>query len=238
MIYIIGAGGVGSWLTPSLAMLVGPGNITVIDKDVLEVKNLNRQLFTSQDIGKSKAEALADRYQCHHMHSWFSCGLINIEPQDTLMCAVDNHAARVEVLNTCDRDGCLAIIGANETYSAESYVYRPEWSDTDKDPREFYPELLTDKTGDPRRAAIGCTGEAQVQTPQLVTANFMAAALMQHLFITWVFEARKFDKAAREHLPHKLVSNLSKLSSTKAGVPAPITERKANATTQTATATA
>lgn len=222
MIYIIGAGGVGSWLTPALVMLAGKKNITVMDKDNLELGNLNRQLFSPTDIGRPKAEALAQLYGCHHRVGWFTYGMINLDLDDLLLCAVDNHATRAEVLRTCDRSGCRAIIGANEVHSAEAYVYRPEWEGTSLDPRHYYPEILTDRSGDPRAASIGCTGEAQQQTPQLVTANFMAAALMQHLFIVWVHEYRKFDKAAREHLPHKLVSNLTKLSSTKTGVPAPL----------------
>ncbi len=50
----------------------------------------------------------------------------------------------------------------------------------------------------------------------------MAAALMQHLYIQWVLEYRKFDAQARPHLAHRLTSNLSKLSSTKAGEPLPV----------------
>ena len=222
MIYIIGAGGVGSWLTPSLAMLIGADKVAVVDADKLESKNLNRQLFDNTAIGQFKADALAQRYGCESIPKWFTFGMTALNEQDVLMGAVDNHATRAEILQSCDNSGCMAIIGANEVYSSEAYVYIPEWKDTQLDPRHYYPEILLDKSDDPRRASMGCTGEAQTQTPQLVTANFMAAALMQHLFITWVLDYHKFDKAAREHLPHKLVSNLSKLSSIKTGVPAPI----------------
>lgn len=224
MIYIIGAGGVGSWLAPALALLVGPDKVTLIDQDKLEKHNLNRQLFTPQDIGKFKAECLGRRYGIGMIPRWFSRGLLRLEARDVLMCAADNHVARDEVLQSCDQCGCVAIIGANEVHSAEAYVYRREWRGTNLDPREYYPEITTDRRGDPRAAAIGCTGEAQEATPQLVTANFMAAALMQHLFITSVYEYRKFDKAAREHLPHKLVSTLAKICSSKTGVPAPTTK--------------
>ncbi len=49
-IYIIGAGGVGSWLTPAMCMLIKPEDITIVDGDKLEDKNLNRQLFNEEDI--------------------------------------------------------------------------------------------------------------------------------------------------------------------------------------------
>jgi hypothetical protein len=60
---------------------------------------------------------------------------------------------------------------------------------------------------------MGCTGEAQVATRQLVSSNFMSAALAQHLFVAWAIEARKMDAEARKFLPHKLAANLSKIES-------------------------
>ena len=60
-IYIIGAGGVGSWLTPAICLLKNKNDVTVIDADILEKKNLNRQLFTDSEIGLSKADALSKK---------------------------------------------------------------------------------------------------------------------------------------------------------------------------------
>ena len=57
--YIIGCGGVGSWLAPSLCLLRSPQEVILVDGDTLETKNLNRQLFTPEQVGSNKAEALA-----------------------------------------------------------------------------------------------------------------------------------------------------------------------------------
>lgn len=207
--YIIGAGGVGSWMTPSVCMLVGPERVTVIDGDILEKKNLNRQLFTEAEIGKTKAEALAVKYGCGFKSSFYSHGQFELDNDDWLLVGVDNNPARLSVLQSCDAYGCKAIFGANEVTSAEAYFYHPDWEGTALDPRTYYPEINTDSTQDPRAAAIGCTGEAQVNNRQLVTANFMAAALLQHLYVVWSIEARKLKPDAREYLPYKLVQNLS-----------------------------
>lgn len=215
MIYIIGAGGVGSWLTASLCKLVGPDDITVMDGDELETKNLDRQLFSDDDVGRNKAEALAEKYGCTGDTRWYSGSLVEHSMGDWLLVCVDNHPARKEAIEACDRAGCRAIFAANEVTSAEAYLYLPEWQGTKLDPRVYYPEIVESKAGDPRSRAAGCTGEAQQSNRQLVTANFMAAALLQHLYVLWAMEAPKMSKEVVPHLPHKLVSNLSKLETHK-----------------------
>lgn len=214
MNYIIGAGGVGSWLTPALIKLLKGGKeVIVVDGDKLERKNLDRQLFDSTEIGENKAIALSKKYKTNSIAGWFSCMLRPFDPSDILIVCVDNHAARSEALKACDRNGCSAIFAANETHSAEAYLYRPAWKGTPLDPRVFYPEIETDKSNDPRSAAIGCTGEAQVANPQLASANFMAASLALHLYVLWMMEAPKLKPETLEHLPHKLTSTLTRLAS-------------------------
>lgn len=184
MIHIIGAGGVGSWLAPLIARR-SDDKVTVWDGDRLEEKNLNRQLFGRQHIGMNKAEALAKLYpNIVPVHRYFSPVDITTNMYATvIMCVVDNNAARMAVLEYCDMHNTRAIFGANETYSSEAYVYYPRWKGTPKDPRVRYPELLVDDGEDPIKAGTGCTGEAAIRrNPQLVGANFMAAALIANLY--------------------------------------------------------
>lgn len=59
---IVGAGALGN-ACANLVARAGVGSIRVIDRDIVELSNLQRQiLFTEKDIGKSKAEAL-----CAHL---------------------------------------------------------------------------------------------------------------------------------------------------------------------------
>ena len=76
--------------------------------------------------------------------------------------------------------------------------------------------LLTDHSGDPRAAAIGCTGEVQERNRQLVSANLMAAALAEHLFVLWHLKAPRMDQETVALLPHKFAANLSKLETWRA----------------------
>lgn len=214
-IFIVGAGGVGSWLTPSLCLLADSVQITVIDGDRLESKNLNRQLFTEADIGLNKAEALSARYNCNYEPYFYHSGSIEHDRHDWIICCVDNHRGRRSVLQACDAYQCKAIFAANEVHSAEAYYYHPAWRGRELDPRIYYPEIEIDDTGDPLAMATGCTGEAQEQNRQLVSANFMAAALAQHLFVLWAMEAPGLSADVIPMLPYKLNSNLSKLEFTK-----------------------
>jgi molybdopterin/thiamine biosynthesis adenylyltransferase len=209
--YIIGAGGGGSWLCPSLCLLVGKENVTVIDGDTLEEKNLNRQLYSADQVGQFKAEALANKYGCDWRNDWYYTGLLNLDARDWLLVCVDNMPARKAALESCDFYKSRAIFAANEVTSAEAYLYDPKWIDGGLDPRKYYPEILSEKSGDPRAAAIGCTGAAQVATRQLVSANFMSAALVQHIYVAWALEGETLSAEARQHLPHRLIANLSRL---------------------------
>ena len=54
---VIGCGGLGGYIIEILAR-IGVGNLIVVDGDVFEESNLNRQLFSKTDLlGKSKAES-------------------------------------------------------------------------------------------------------------------------------------------------------------------------------------
>lgn len=206
-IYIIGAGGVGSWLAPAMCKLVDPYSITIVDGDTLEEKNMDRQLFDELDIGHFKADALALRYGCKSDSRYFMHGSFAVEKEDWFMVCVDNNPARMAVLESCDCYGARAIFGSNEVTSAEAFYYQPDWKGSPHDPRVYYPEMIEDKSNDPRAAAIGCTGKAQEENRQLVSANISAMSLMLQLFGIWQLDIRKFKRDALKHLPYRLNQN-------------------------------
>ena len=212
MIYIIGCGGGGSWLAHVMSRLLGnPSYITLVDGDTLEEKNLDRQLFTEDDIGKNKAMALSAKLGTKFSDKWYSEHLFQHEPSDWLFGCVDNNPGRNAVLKACDLYECKAIIPANETHSSEAYVYLPEWRGTRLDPRVYYPEIVDDDTGNPAARAIGCIEKIkETGNVQLVTANFMSAALASHMFVVWGMEYRSSTEFARAYMPHRLRQNLTR----------------------------
>jgi tRNA A37 threonylcarbamoyladenosine dehydratase len=59
--FVVGLGGVGSWVAEALARN-GIGRITLVDLDVVVASNVNRQLQAlSSNFGRGKAEVLAER---------------------------------------------------------------------------------------------------------------------------------------------------------------------------------
>lgn len=56
-ITVIGAGGIGSWTTLALAKM-GCSNLVVLDDDKVELRNTASQIYSENDVGKPKTEAL------------------------------------------------------------------------------------------------------------------------------------------------------------------------------------
>ena len=100
----IGAGGIISQIAPTLVRK-GIGRITLLDDDIVEASNLNRQRFYIKDIGKNKAIALASNLQPECIVATEIRGYpVRLEDAiedginlacDVAICAVDNNPARV-----------------------------------------------------------------------------------------------------------------------------------------------
>ena len=66
-VVIIGLGGVGSWVTLSLAK-TGIENFTLIDNDNVEISNLNRSFYDDFDIGIKKIDAMQSKLIAINSH--------------------------------------------------------------------------------------------------------------------------------------------------------------------------
>jgi len=188
---MIGCGGVGSWLIHPLAATFKEASITVMDGDILEEKNLDRQRFSADQIGKNKAEAVAELYPWANLKfipSYF-LGSEDVASYTHLLVCVDNHPARSAALAACDMANIDCIIGANEYFDHQAYYYKPLWKGSISDPRKRYPEIDTDRSGSP----VNCTGIAQESAPQLCMANLSCASLMLRLLWVWTHDAAKSD---------------------------------------------
>jgi len=101
---LFGAGGLTSHIAPALVRK-GMGKVTLLDGDVVEESNLNRQRFYPKDLGKFKAVALAEnlREECIAASEIRGFAFRFEEaldrridlPCDVAVCGVDNNPARV-----------------------------------------------------------------------------------------------------------------------------------------------
>jgi hypothetical protein len=205
-ILIAGAGGVTSYLLPVLLKTFPGSEVTLVDKDILEERNLDRQQFTDDSVGLPKAEALAamhDPYphdpQIDVRVEWFTTST-DCRGYDLLICACDNHKARRDVLTVADMERIPAILGGNEYIDSEAYLYHPRWRDSERDPRTYYPDIMLDNSGSP----LSCTGELQEIHPQLAMANMACAShilyLMWNLFKSKAdWEYRPYRRSSKEY---------------------------------------
>ena len=224
--YLIGTGGVGSYLAPPLYRTLRaalPGStLVLVDGDTVTEANLNRQLFGPSDVGRKKAKALSrtlrkdeqcgieivDRYLIPD-HPWAEN--LTPGPDDIFIVAVDNHAARRAALAESDKWGCCTIIAANEDSAADAYVYLPSFAGHEiLDPRLRIPAILTDTSGDPTHPE-GCTGDAALTAaPQTAEANYVASALALRLFGAWAIKRKEMDREYHKYLPARLESTFTR----------------------------
>lgn len=209
---IVGAGGTASWLVPLLKRMVKPpADITVQDGDILEARNIDRQLFDSSFIGWNKAEALATLHLVNYEPFYLekdSLTQSTFPVFGTLWCCADNHVARALCLALVDAGkASIAIIGGNEYNDSEAYPYLPDWKGTSSDPRIYYPEILTDQSNDPTNPS--CQGIAQANNRQLALANYLSAGFMVHL---WYFITNHGHEVELTHWPTRHFSNFTSFS--------------------------
>ena len=129
---VIGAGGLGAPVLQYLAG-AGVGHITVVDDDVVELRNLQRQvLFGHSSIGHSKAEAAAQRLRDLNE-------LISIEPvgrrvtassaasifdgHDLVVDAVDNLPTRLVTADACQSLDIPFVWGAVQAVNGQVSVF-------------------------------------------------------------------------------------------------------------------
>lgn len=246
-IIVVGCGGVGSWLAHLLVRLLPKLNqvpvLHLMDGDLLEEKNLDRQVFNAADIGKAKAQALTDHLKVLakdlviKAHVQFFHGRMELPPATLIFCCVDNHPGRAYVLEACDLYRAHAILAANEITGAEAYLYRHDWLRTPKDPRSYYPEILSDESNDPTHQA-SCVELAQDSTPQLALANYMAAGQAAYLFWFLMTEAHQLTGEDEALWPVHHKNSLYRFMSERAEEKQPQPERKeSNGNTSHDTAT-
>lgn len=151
---VVGAGGLGS---PALLYLAaaGFGTIGIVDADVVELVNLQRQvLHTTDGIGTSKAESAASRLRAldpgievvvHRERLVDENAEEILAGYDVVVDAVDNYPTRYLISDACSRLGLPVVWGAVLVTRAQVSVFWSRPPQTDGGTagitlRDLYPE--------------------------------------------------------------------------------------------------
>ena len=210
-IIILGAGGTGGHITPHLYRLLHtldrPVKVIIADGDIVEEKNLVRQNFVFGDLGRNKAQVLAERYasafgmEVHYIPEFiesedrlaelikpdrYQASLYTYYRQEEghaiLIGAVDNNRSRQlchQVFNKSDN--LIYIDSGNGEYTGQVVCgIRRNGKTYYKPIGETYPDVLSDTDKFPTE--LSCA-EASVSAPQSIVANIMAAtAVVSYIY--------------------------------------------------------
>lgn len=128
----IGAGGIVSQIAPTLVRK-GIGAITLVDDDIVEASNLNRQRFYAKDLMRNKATALARNLETECIAETTIRGFpIRLEEAvagdvdlsaNVAVCGVDNNPARVLASRYFRSKGIPVIFTAVSANADHGYVF-------------------------------------------------------------------------------------------------------------------
>ncbi|OGV56710.1 MAG: hypothetical protein A2X45_13585 [Lentisphaerae bacterium GWF2_50_93] len=192
---IIGLGGIGGALAEPMARYMAHSKdsrrqILLIDGDRYEPKNADRQRVACDEVGMHKADAWArrlsrmfPRLDVKGVTDYVTPANIQrmIQAEDAVMLCVDNHATRnlVQEHMLRLRDAIL-VSGGNDYTDGNVQIFLKRKGRALTAPiTKHHPEIALPR--DKRPDEIGCDEEIP-ESPQLVFANFMAAALMMNAY--------------------------------------------------------
>ena len=132
-VLIIGAGGLGSPVAIYLS-LAGVGTIGIVDFDIVDLSNLQRQLLhRTSDVGRTKLDSARDTLAAYNPHVTVrahSAPLTSdnameiIEEYDIVVNGADNFATRYLVNDACYLLGKTLVDGSILLFDGQATVYR------------------------------------------------------------------------------------------------------------------
>lgn len=133
-VLIVGAGGLGSPVAIYMA-LAGVGTVGIVDFDVVDLSNLQRQLLhQTPDIGKPKVQSAVEsleranphvKVQTHNFPLTSENAMEVIREYDIVVNGADNFATRYLVNDACYLLGKTLVDGSILLFDGQATVYKP-----------------------------------------------------------------------------------------------------------------
>lgn len=193
-IIIVGCGGTGGNFIKELGRFLYKNSIRsrcsilLVDGDLVEERNVSRQPFLPQDIGRKKAAVMAEILQeafdvfCRYYPEYLDTiyDLEKFKQEDSvpvLVGCVDNHACRKVLHEYFHRsESCFYLDAANEYSIGEVVVgVRIAGKELFPDRVQYFPEILQDHSVP--RSEESCQ-QVNVTQPQHLVTNLFAANLL------------------------------------------------------------
>lgn len=202
---IVGAGALGNFVGLGLA-LAGYRRLTFIDPDIIEVTNLNRQIFFGGAVGAGKAPTLAARLNqdfnttAQYVMDYFQEQ--ELTSFDLLFDCVDNFASRIALSEACAAHKIPLISGGTNVSQGQVVAFHPSWQpQTPAALLGLYELEQTREREDRRRTRAACLYQPNpaVIMTNAVIGGFMVEAA-RHLLAGMPWPALLYDAT----IPHKI----------------------------------
>lgn len=152
-----------------------------MDPDMVEITNLNRQVFLYDAVGLSKAEILAERLNDFFgikAQGWVApfARDTDISPRDVIFDCTDSFESRIVLSERCQEAGKILISGGTSADAGQAVVYDPVFSGgTPAEVLGLY-DIVEERQVDTDVAGGGACAEQP--DPSVIMANQIIAGFM------------------------------------------------------------
>lgn len=203
-VLVIGSGGTGTYFLKEVSRLISSdeeiqgkiSSMTIADGDIVEKKNLSRQCFRREDIGRNKASVMAEvlnetfelKWQVYPHYLTDIESMTKIFPPNqgkkhipVIIGCVDNHAARL----LCEKyfnsaENCIYFDSANEFFSGETvFAFKIKGKVLGPCRSHYFKDILN---GDLRAVTEISCEELNQASPQHIFTNMMAGLQLLSAF--------------------------------------------------------
>lgn len=177
---VVGSGALGIFVGLGLAYS-GFRQMTFIDPDVVELTNLNRQIFFYDAIGESKAKTLSNKLNCLiEIESTFQVAYFDnnsdISTYDVIFDCVDNFESRIVLSEKCADQGKILISGGTSADAGQIVIYNPAKNDVTPAKLLGLYDIVQNRSPDTyQRERAACIYQPD---PSVIMTNQIAAGFM------------------------------------------------------------
>jgi len=179
-VLVVGAGALGNFVALSLGIL-GVSDVDILDPDLIEETNLNRQILFYNAIGREKATTLAER-----ISPWVRSprGIVgefdsdtDVSSYDTVFDCVDDFTARKSISDVCEQARIPLISGGTSYYAGQAVSSFP--GETPSVSEMLNLEHLIAKKKKEEESQEGCIHQPD---PSVIMSNQVVGGVMVDLF--------------------------------------------------------